>query len=252
MRINGLKDDSISFMKAHDKNYLMSKSAHGGYEAFYETIDDVRFIDYLDNKTFIILGRKENNQSYITNVSRAGDIYDYKEKDGIILKFERGLYKYENDNSIGLLIPSMQKGLKINDFDLKQMLSQELFWLNNYLLDEISVDIASVRDKGKIICLEALIRFGKVDTIHAPFTIDNKYNIIWFYPFVYTSLDSKEYTLGQNNILLQSSFFVKYLCESFLVSSLCSEMHALDSKMAEADKQAKVYIKKRVSEFQDS
>ena len=219
MIIKGLVGDNLASMSFNEHHYVLKKVAMSFSTLYYLGLNP-SFANYIEeNNTLVVSGKlskrdlieeeatiysgititkdkeyinvndiKENTM-YLKNIDvRSGECFSRLYVDGDITEVNKNLYSYNNDNSLVLVTPSIEKK-DFNIYDLKK----ELIMFNpNDSFNMFKVKAANYNESNDY--YEVIIKFGDIDNVHVPFTLDNENNLN-FYSFVYSESFHNEYNM---------------------------------------------------------
>lgn len=240
MIIKGLVGDNLASMSFNEHHYVLKKVAMSFSTLYYLGLNP-SFANYIaENDTLVVSGKlskrdlieeeatiysgititkdKEDinvndikeNTMYLKNIDVGnGECFSRLYVDGDITEVNKNLYSYNNDNSLVLVTPSIDKK-DFNIYDLKK----ELIMFNSNDLNVASVNYNESNDY-----YEVIIKFENIDNIHVPFTLDNENNLN-FYSFVYSESFHKEYKLKSDDSLIPFELFSYYFSKCKLVTML--------------------------------
>ena len=244
MIIKGLVGDNLASMSFNEHHYVLKKVAMSFSTLYYLGLNP-SFANYIEeNNTLVVSGKlskrdlieeeatiysgititkdkeyinvndiKENTM-YLKNIDvRSGECFSRLYVDGDITEVNKNLYSYNNDNSLVLVTPSIEKK-DFNIYDLKK----ELIMFNpNDSFNMFKVKAANYNESNDY--YEVIIKFGDIDNVHVPFTLDNENNLN-FYSFVYSESFHNEYKLKDDNSLIPFELFSYYFFKCNLVTML--------------------------------
>ena len=244
MIIKGLVGDNLASMSFNEHHYVLKKVAMSFSTLYYLGLNP-SFANYIEeNNTLVVSGKlskrdlieeeatiysgititkdkeyinvndiKENTM-YLKNIDiRSGECFSRLYVDGDITEVNKNLYSYNNDNSLVLVTPSIEKK-DFNIYDLKK----ELIMFNpNDSFNMFKVKAANYNESNDY--YEVIIKFGDIDNVHVPFTLDNENNLN-FYSFVYSESFHNEYKLKDDNSLIPFELFSYYFFKCKLVTML--------------------------------
>ena len=251
MVINGVVNDNLATMSFNEHHYVVKRVTMSFPTLYYLGLEPI-FGDYIkENDTLVVSGKlskrdileKEDtiyggikitkdkeyinvsdikdNTKYLKNIDvKTGECFSRLYIDGDVRRLDRNLYSYENDNSVVLVTPNLDKN-EFNVFDLKERI--------NELLSIIG--FSGVKDKFRVISVnkngdvnnsfEMVISFNDIDYINASFMIDED-NLLKFSPDIYSEYFACKYKLKKNEPFISSSAFPYYFSKSELILSLSS------------------------------
>ena len=244
MIIKGLVGDNLASMSFNEHHYVLKKVAMSFSTLYYLGLNP-SFANYIEeNNTLVVSGKlskrdlieeeatiysgititkdkeyinvndiKENTM-YLKNIDvRSGECFSRLYVDGDITEVNKNLYSYNNDNSLVLVTPSIEKK-DFNIYDLKK----ELIMFNpNDSFNMFKVKAANYNESNDY--YEVIIKFGDIDNVHVPFTLDNENNLN-FYSFIYSESFHNEYKLKDDNSLIPFELFSYYFFKCNLVTML--------------------------------
>ena len=244
MIIKGLVGDNLASMSFNEHHYVLKKVAMSFSTLYYLGLNP-SFANYIEeNNTLVVSGKlskrdlieeeatiysgititkdkeyinvndiKENTM-YLKNIDvRSGECFSRLYVDGDITEVNKNLYSYNNDNSLVLVTPSIEKK-DFNIYDLKK----ELIMFNpNDSFNMFKVKAANYNESNDY--YEVIIKFGDIDNVHVPFTLDNENNLN-FYSFVYSESFHNEYKLNNDDSLIPFELFSYYFFKCKLVTML--------------------------------
>ena len=244
MIIKGLVGDNLASMSFNEHHYVLKKVAMSFSTLYYLGLNP-SFANYIEeNNTLVVSGKlskrdlieeeatiysgititkdkeyinvndiKENTM-YLKNIDvRSGECFSRLYVDGDITEVNKNLYSYNNDNSLVLVTPSIEKK-DFNIYDLKK----ELIMFNpNDSFNMFKVKAANYNESNDY--YEVIIKFGDIDNVHVPFTLDNENNLN-FYSFVYSESFHNEYKLKDDDSLIPFELFSYYFFKCNLVTML--------------------------------
>lgn len=244
MIIKGLVGDNLASMSFNEHHYVLKKVAMSFSTLYYLGLNP-SFANYIEeNNTLVVSGKlskrdlieeeatiysgititkdkeyinvndiKENTM-YLKNIDvRSGECFSRLYVDGDITEVNKNLYSYNNDNSLVLVTPSIEKK-DFNIYDLKK----ELIMFNpNDSFNMFKVKAANYNESNDY--YEVIIKFGDIDNVHVPFTLDNENNLN-FYSFVYSESFHNEYKLKDDDSLIPFELFSYYFSKCKLVTML--------------------------------
>ena len=244
MIIKGLVGDNLASMSFNEHHYVLKKVAMSFSTLYYLGLNP-SFANYIEeNNTLVVSGKlskrdlieeeatiysgititkdkeyinvndiKENTM-YLKNIDvRSGECFSRLYVDGDITEVNKNLYSYNNDNSLVLVTPSIEKK-DFNIYDLKK----ELIMFNpNDSFNMFKVKAANYNESNDY--YEVIIKFGDIDNVHVPFTLDNENNLN-FYSFVYSESFHNEYKLKDDDSLIPFELFSYYFFKCKLVTML--------------------------------
>lgn len=281
MVIRGLVDDNLASMSFNEHHYVLKKSLIGCFSTFYYLGTEPKFGNYLkENDTLVVAGKlckrdlteeeatlydgititkdKEyinindikEDTNYLKNIDvKTGECFSRIYVDGDITEVNKYLYSYKNDNSLVFVTPNLDKN-SFNIYDLKKELTIMLPLFNYNQLDNIfSVKTVSYNEHSDF--FEAIVRFGDIDNIHIPFTLDNKKNLN-FYSFIYSEHFHNEYKLRDDDSLIPFGSFSYYFSKCQLVSLLNDLFNKNKINKRNDFDTAKIYVRNRVGNFLES
>lgn len=250
MVINGVINDNLATMSFNEHHYVVKRVSMSFPTLYYLGLEPL-FGDYIvENNTLVVSGKLskrdllkkqetiyggiiinkdeesididniKDNTKYLKNIDiKTGQCFSRIYVNGYIKRHDFGLYSYQNNDSIVLVTPNLDKK-HFNTFDLKEKLS-ELFPVIGLseIKDKFSVISVMESVKGEKTFFEITINFNNIDYIKAYFIIDEN-NLLKFYPYIYSEHFTYEYKLKENEELISASSFPYYFLNSELISSL--------------------------------
>lgn len=241
MIIKGLVGDNLASMSFNEHHYVLKKVAMSFSTLYYLGLNP-SFANYIaENDTLVVSGKlskrdlieeeatiysgititkdKEyinvtdikDNTNYLKNIDvGSGECFSRIYVDGDITEVNDNLYSYNNDNSLVLVTPSIAK----KDFNIYDLKKELIMFNSNDLFSVKSVNHNELNDY-----YEVIIKFGDIDNIHVPFTLDSKNNLN-FYSFVYSESFHNEYKLKSDDSLIPFKLFSYYFSKCKLVTML--------------------------------
>ena len=244
MIIKGLVGDNLASMSFNEHHYILKKVAMSFSTLYYLGLNP-SFANYIDeNNTLVVSGKlskrdlieeeatiysgititkdKEDinvndikeNTMYLKNIDvGSGECFSRLYVDGDITEVNKNLYSYNNDNSLVIVTPSIDK----KDFNIYDLKKELIMFNSNDSFDMFKVKTVNYNESNDY--YEVIIKFKDIDNIHVPFTLDNENNLN-FYSFVYSESFHNEYKLKSDDSLIPFKLFSYYFSKCKLVTML--------------------------------
>ncbi len=266
MIIKGLVGDNLASMSFNEHHYVLKKVAMSFSTLYYLGLNP-SFANYIaENDTLVVSGKlskrdlieeeatiysgititkdKEyinvtdikDNTKYLKNIDvKTGECFSRLYIDGDITEVNNNLYSYNNDNSLVLVTPNLDKK-DFNIYDLKKVLT-----MINHNDSFNMFNVKTVNHNEPNNYYEVIIKVGDIDTIHVPFTLDNKNNLN-FYSFVYSERFYSEYKLKSDDSLISFEFFSYYFSKCKLIMLLNDLVNQNKMRRRKDFDRARIYV----------